>query len=154
MSIEFDDNPEAQSDETKQEAEIPEDLWIKSPTERWRACEVSEVLEDGQKWKIHYKGFSSKHDEIVTANSDRLTTIKPENVVAKGDGKETKKKKKVNPIIMDNERRLWCESNSDPNVHRECVIVKEKEDQYKVHFISYHPKYDIWLEKNSSRLSS
>ena len=124
------------------------EFYIRSPTQKWRACTCAEVLEDGKKWRIHYKGFADKYDEIVESNSDRISMDNPGTVVPK-----RKSRKKVKTGYEDNEKRIWCESSSNPNIHRECVIVEEKGDKYKLHFISYHEKYDVWVEKNSKRLS-
>merc|ERR1712228_674439 len=89
-------------------------VYIRSPTSKWRECEITEVLEDGKKWKIHYKDFSTKYDEIVDADCDRITTTKPEVVVPK-----KKKKKKMVEKKEEEEDRIWVESGSKPNIHRE-----------------------------------
>merc|ERR1712228_337884 len=77
------------------------DVYIRSPTSKWRECEITEVLEDGKKWKIHYKDFSTKYDEIVDADCDRITTTKPEVVVPK----KKKKKKMVEKRLRKRKRK-------------------------------------------------
>merc|ERR1712013_902801 len=130
---------------------------MQSKTQKWRECEVSAVLDDGKRWRIHYKGFNSKWDEEVDAGlSDRLTTESPESVVPK-----RAKKKKTAAVEKDKvsesekvseERRVWVESSNHPDIHREALVVGEEETRLKVHFISYSTKYDCWLEKTSHRL--
>ena len=118
-------------------------LYILSQTNKWRECQVVEVLEDGKKWKIHYKGFKSKFDEIVDVNSDRLTFERPESVIPK--------RKKTIFYPYD---RIWVQSTNHEDIYREAVITEVMVDKYKVHFISYHPKYDCEIDKGSSRLKS
>eukprot|EP01084_Bolivina_argentea_P040987 75625_1 len=114
------------------------EIYIRSPTSKWRVCTVIKVLENGKKWKIHYKDFNSKFDEIVDANSTRLTTNKPENVI---------------PKKKSNKDRIWVQSASNKNIHRECKIIDANDTQYKIHFISYHEKHDMWIDKTSSRIN-
>ena len=122
-------------------------LYILSATKKWRECEVIEVLEEGKKWKIHYKDFASKYDEIVECTSDRLSLERPENVVPK----QKKSQKIERKQSKQAENRIWIQSTADPQIHRECVILEENDKQIKVHFISYDQKYDIWLDKDSPR---
>eukprot|EP01084_Bolivina_argentea_P025022 46563_1 len=128
-------------------------LYIMSPSKKWRGCSIAEVLEDGAKWKIHYTGFSSKHDEIVDSTTDRVTNKDPGNVVPKKKKQPKKKKAKKTSGDVAPKPRIWCQSAKNKDIYRECEVVEEKEDQIKVHFVSYHEKYDCWLERKSDRLS-
>jgi len=48
-------------------------------------------------------------------------------------------------------KRTWVLSKKK-NHWRECEVVEENDHALKVHYISYHPKFDEWIEKTSDRL--
>merc|ERR1712083_1042329 len=61
--------PDSPSEHTTYSPPPSVPLYILSQTNKWRECSVVEVLENGMKWRIHYKGFKSKFDEIVESDS-------------------------------------------------------------------------------------
>ena len=135
--------PDSPSEHTSYPPPPSVPLYILSQTKKWRECSVVEVLENGMKWRIHYKGFKSKFDEIVESDSDRLTLERPDNVIPK------RTKQKFHPYD-----RLWVQSANHKDIYREAVVTEVMVDKYRVHFISYHPKYDCEIDKRSSRLKS
>ena len=57
------------------------------------------------------------------------------------------------PILnYRDKQRLWVKS-ANSGKWRECVIIKEKRNKVKVHFLSFHRKYDEWLLTSSDRVS-
>ncbi|ETO13268.1 LISK family protein kinase, partial [Reticulomyxa filosa] len=57
-------------------------------------------------------------------------------------------------VIYENDngkKRTWILSNKRTN-WRECEVVDETDTQLKVHYISYHPKFDEWIDKDSDRI--
>jgi len=58
----------------------------------------------------------------------------------------------ISPIISTNAsaddilKRIWVQSVATKK-WRECAILEETDTQYRVHYISYHPKYDELIEK-------
>jgi len=51
------------------------------------------------------------------------------------------------------EKRTWVMSKRKAN-WRECEVVDETDSSIKVHFISYHSRYDEWIEKSSERIKA
>merc|ERR1712129_187923 len=78
ISIEFDEyvSEDAEPEAISYPAPPIGIFYIKSLTNKWRECECIETLEDGKKWKIHYKDFSNKYDEIVDHDSERISVQK------------------------------------------------------------------------------
>ncbi len=51
--------------------------------------------------------------------------------------------------------RVWVEyrpAKSATKKWRECTVVEEEKNCLKIHYISFHPKYDEWLDKDDPRL--
>eukprot|EP01084_Bolivina_argentea_P135392 238583_1 len=104
---------------------VPTDtLYILSPTNQWRECEVSQILDNFSKWKIHYMGLSTKYDEIVDCTSDRLTTQKPENVVPVPIEQKAKNKNTENTLNL-----------KEPNETKQLITMKQIEIEMESMYI-------------------
>jgi len=53
--------------------------------------------------------------------------------------------------INNTQTRIWVLSKQ-AKVWRECCIVDETEQQILIHYISFSPKYDEWMDKNDERI--
>ena len=121
----------------------PKELYIKSPTDKWRKCTIVKVCENGQEWTVHYNGFHDRHDETVHCQSPRLSVAKPANVVPK------RTKPKTVTLTL---KRVWVRSASNIAIHRECEVIRESDTQYLVHWISYNSRHNCWIDKASERI--
>ena len=56
------------------------------------------------------------------------------------------------PILNYREKqRIWVKSETGK--WRECAIIAEKRNKIRVHYLTYHRKYDEWLLTSSDRVS-
>eukprot|EP01084_Bolivina_argentea_P001486 2736_1 len=98
---------------------------------------------------------SSKHYAHLPTNS--ITAIAMEAIMQDssrifGEQIPKRRNKKLTKKSMHINDRVWVLSMTT-KIWREVVIIKKKSSQVKVHWISFHKKYDEWVGINSDRLS-
>lgn len=110
---------------------VGQNIDVLDSVNRWCNAEIIKIA--GPEMYIYYTGWSSKYNEWLPIDSDRvLTQWEPGKNVQIYNRLDVK-----HPLP-----RQWLEA-------RVIQISEEDPDRVKVHFNNFHSKYDIWVNLNN-----
>lgn len=121
---------------------VPSTIYVKSKTGIWRPSTVDDRRSNNtngqirEEWFVHFTGYNVKHNEWILRASNRISLERP------ADCADAKVPSKKIDLVG---KCVWVESVLSKK-WRECVVLERKENKVKVHFISYHKKYDKWID--------